>query len=584
MAVREDTLEFRILGPLEVCERGHPLDIGAGKQRALLALLLLRAGEVVSTDSVIDALWEERPPASAVNSVHVYVSQLRKVLGNERLETRGHGYLLALESEQLDLGRFERLLAEGRELLAEGEAERAGEALRAALALWRGRPLADFASEPFAQSEVARLEDMHLAALEKRIEADLACGRDADLVPELEALVREEPLREGLRAQLMLALYRSGRQAEALDAYQQARRVLSEEVGLEPGRTLQELERAILRQDIQLDRRSRTATPLSRARRRSGVLIALGAFLLLAAAVAVAVIERTGNERGSVIVPPNSLAAIDPSAGRVIEAIPLGGQPSTLAAGAGSLWVTNLDDRTLTRIQPETRALGRRIQLAGTPTGVTAGPTGVWISYGLVGSVAHVVPQVNDVVKTIPDVFGRSSGGAITQGEGAVWAASGSGELVRIDPRSHRVTGRVTVGVAPTAVAASEGAVWVAIGGSSGVSVVNPRTVSVVRSASVGSGPSGIAVGEGAVWVVSRDDGTVTRIDPNSFSAETIAVGKGATAVATGAGAVWVANSDEGTISRIDPKSRAVQTFEVGNRPEGIVVSAGVVWVTVQAE
>src|SRR5512146_1935722 len=219
MADRDDTIEFHILGPLEVCDRGQPLELGAGKQRALLALLLLHAGEVVSSDRLIDALWEEPPPASALNSVHVYVSQLRKALGNGLLQTRRHGYLLALEPEQLDLGRFERLLGEGRALLAEGEAARAAKTLRAALALWRGQPLSDFSSEPFAQGEIVRLEELHLAALEERIEADLALGRQAELVSELEALVREHPLRERPRAQLMLALYRSGRQAEALAAY-----------------------------------------------------------------------------------------------------------------------------------------------------------------------------------------------------------------------------------------------------------------------------------------------------------------------------------------------------------------------------
>jgi DNA-binding SARP family transcriptional activator len=231
-------MEFRILGPFEVSERGRPLEVGAGKQRALLALLLLSGGEVVSRDRLIDALWEENPPASAINSVHIYVSQLRKALFDGHLETRGQGYRLVLEPEQLDLGRFERLLGEGRELLARGETERAAELLRAALALWRGPPLSDFASEPFAQGEIARLEELRLAALEERIEADLALGRHDELVPELEALVRAHPLQERLRAQLMLALYRSGRQADALDAYQQARRTLAEDLGLEPGRRL----------------------------------------------------------------------------------------------------------------------------------------------------------------------------------------------------------------------------------------------------------------------------------------------------------------------------------------------------------
>ena len=330
MTDRDDTMEFRVLGPFEVSERGRPLEVGAGKQRALLALLLLRGGEVVSTDRLIDALWGEDPPPSALNSVHVYVSHLRKALGNGHLETRGHGYLFMLEPDQLDLDRFERLLGDGRALLAAGEPGQAAETLRAALALWRGPPLSDFASEPFAQVEIARLDELRLAALEERIEADLALGRHAELVPELEALVRESPLRERLRAQLMLALYRTGRQAEALEAYQAARRMLAEELGLEPGRSLQELERAILRHDAQLDPPGRAAAPLGRARRRSGILIAIGAVLLLSAATQ----SRASSSPAE--TPPalssasaNSVAAIDAGSNRLVAEVPVGNGPTS---------------------------------------------------------------------------------------------------------------------------------------------------------------------------------------------------------------------------------------------------------------
>ena len=222
---------------------GEPLEVGAGKQRALLALLLLSAGEVVSTDRLIDALWEERPPASALNSVHVYVSQLRKALrerapGDARARVPARARARSSSTSAGSSACSPRVESSS----PRARPERAAEALRSALALWRGPPLSDFASEPFAQGEIARLEELRLAALEERIEADLALGRHAELVSELEALVREHPLRERLRAQLMLALYRSGRQAEALAAYQQARRMLAEELGLEPGRALQELE------------------------------------------------------------------------------------------------------------------------------------------------------------------------------------------------------------------------------------------------------------------------------------------------------------------------------------------------------
>src|SRR5437667_3909187 len=224
-------MEFRILGRIEVTEDDRPLALGAAKQRALLALLLLRANEVVSSDRLVDELWGERPPAKAAKNVQVYVSQLRRLLGDGRLETHGHGYLLRVEPGALDAERFQTLLDEGREALAAGEVERAAETLHTALAVWRGAALADVAYEQFAQPEIARLEELRLVALEERIEADLALGRHVALVAELEGLVREEPLRERPRAQLMLALYRSGRQAEALEAYQDARRLLVDEVG-----------------------------------------------------------------------------------------------------------------------------------------------------------------------------------------------------------------------------------------------------------------------------------------------------------------------------------------------------------------
>jgi DNA-binding SARP family transcriptional activator len=246
-------LQFRILGPLEVAADGGRIELGGSKQRALLADLALHPNEVLSRDRLIDDLWGERPPETASSALHVYVSRLRKLLPDVALETRPPGYVLAVDPERIDVHRFERLLADGRAALQQGDAAAAAALLRDALSLWRGMPLADVAYEPFADREIHRLQELRLAALEERIEADLALGRTADLVGELERLIAEHPLRERLRRQLMLALYRSGRQAEALDAYQHARRALVAELGIEPTRAVQELERAILRQDPALE-------------------------------------------------------------------------------------------------------------------------------------------------------------------------------------------------------------------------------------------------------------------------------------------------------------------------------------------
>jgi DNA-binding SARP family transcriptional activator len=260
---------FRVLGPLEVREHDRPLALGGPKQRALLALLLLNANEVVSSDRLIDELWGAQAPATAAKSLQVYVSQLRKVLEPGRragepgriLVTRAPGYLLDLDPEQLDLERFKRLAEEGRDALAAGDPEGAAARLGTALALWRGQALADVAHARFDEGEISRLEDLRLAALEDRIEADLRCGRNAEAIAELERLVATEPLRERPRAQLMLALYRSARQAEALDAYAEARRTLVDELGIEPGRPLRELHAAILAHDPSLEGPVRTAAP-----------------------------------------------------------------------------------------------------------------------------------------------------------------------------------------------------------------------------------------------------------------------------------------------------------------------------------
>jgi DNA-binding SARP family transcriptional activator len=245
-------VEYGILGPLEARAGGQPLPLGGARQRAVLAVLLTHAGEVVSGDRLIDELWGEEPPATAANVLQGYVSHLRKALGRDAILTRDPGYVVLLERSQLDLHRFEALVEEGRVALARGEAESAAALLREGLGLWRGPALADFAYEPFAQSEIARLEELRLVAVERRVEADLALGRHAEVVGELEALVKQHPLRERLRAQLMLALYRAGRQAEALEAYQDARAALVDGLGIDPSPALQELERAILKQDPRL--------------------------------------------------------------------------------------------------------------------------------------------------------------------------------------------------------------------------------------------------------------------------------------------------------------------------------------------
>ena len=284
-------MDFHILGPIEVLDEGRVVSLGGSRQRALLALMLLHANETLSTDRLIDELWGEDATDGARRTVHVQISRLRKAitpaggLRDERegtVVTRERGYELVLDPGRLDAHRFEQLLAEGGRCLEAGEFERAADELQRALALWRGAPLSDVAYERFARNEIERLNELRAAALELQIEADLALGRHADVVGRLPALIREHPYRERLRGQLMLALYRCDRQADALQAYQDARRDLVQGLGIEPGKRLRELEAAILAQDPQLSpapptrsppREESPPPPVTRARRLVTVVV-----------------------------------------------------------------------------------------------------------------------------------------------------------------------------------------------------------------------------------------------------------------------------------------------------------------------
>jgi DNA-binding SARP family transcriptional activator len=245
-------LDFRVLGPLEVVDDQGAVRLGGPKQRAVLAMLLLGANHVVPIDRLVDDLYGDASPPSALTQIHAHISELRRIFdpAREIVATRSPGYVLRLDPEQLDLRRFERLATEA---AAASEPAIQAERLRAALALWRGPVLAEFADEPFARTAIARLQELRLKALEDRVEADLALGRHGEVAGELGELVARHPLRERLRAQLMIALYRSGRQAEALAVYRETRRTLVEEVGIEPGPLLQRLERAVLQQSPSLD-------------------------------------------------------------------------------------------------------------------------------------------------------------------------------------------------------------------------------------------------------------------------------------------------------------------------------------------
>ena len=567
----------------------------------------MHANEAISRERLIEELWGDAAPKTVNAVLNVYLSRLRRLLadgtGEQLLIREAAGYVLSVRPEGLDARRFETLLERGRRELASGDAEQASATLHDALALWRGSPLADLAFEPFAQTEIARLEELRLAALETRIESDLVLGRQDSLVAELETLVAAHPYREGLCAQLMLALYRSGRQAEALETYRRARRRFSEELGIEPATRLRELEAAILRHDSTLEAPGPEA-PQARAevsiekvgqrpRFRSRRAVALAGALVLATvgASVAAALYSSGDSLEPVVLAGDSVAVIDPATDTIVGEIPVGDRPTGPAVGEGSVWVGDRDDNTLLRIDPKSLDVMRTIGLSMAPIDVEVGAGSVWVLSDR--ALLRVDPAINDVVDTIP--FPRSGLQRwyfLEVGASAVFVGTGPGTLlVRIDPAARSV---VTVRKRPLwNIAYGEGALW-AITGSEQTTIerIDPRTNAV---ASVPLGRLGetsgwryrVAVGDGVIWLLApaslwKIDSTTGRL----LGSVSLPHSEGGS-IATGDGDVWVANS-EGVVLHVDPDSqRVVKTIPLGtlvypaDNGDAIAVGEGSVWVAV---
>ena len=599
-------MKFSLLGPLEVTDGEREITVGGGRRRALLALLLLHANEVVSAERLIDELWGERPTATATKSLHVYVSQLRKELASANgslLLTRGNGYSMEVDADQLDLLRFERLVDDGRRAFEEGRADRSAQKLRDALALWRGPPLSDFQYEPFAQHHIARLDEERLTALEARIEADLTCGRHAEIVGELEDLVVHHPLREHLRAQLMLALYRCGRQADALESYRAGRTRLSEDLGLEPGPELRALEAAILAHSAELAAPAAPrATPAreraaaSRPSRRRLALIAVSAAVLLAAAALAALVE---DEPGSAAraaprldIARNSIAVVSPRDGAASAMWPLYGRPTDLAADGDGAWAVTVDTAALTRVDARTGTITRSLPLSVTPGAVAVGEGAVWVADGRAGTLVRVVPGYDEMSEITfrrgrPPERAGPDATAVAAGEGGVWVTDGSENLVRVDPQTRGRTA-IDVGMPLNGVTVGAGAVWVISGRTGNVLRIDPATNRVTDSIAIAERPgedapvpASIAASEGAVWVLNRNTATVVRIDPTGRGISgtvPIGVDRVPNEIVAAGRTAWVANED-GTLSRIDEKAREARSVWVGESLRQAATNGARLWV-----
>jgi YVTN family beta-propeller protein len=596
-------LEFRVLGPVEICDGGRILALGGPKQRALLADLALNAGSVVSTARLIDDLWGDAPPPAAGHTVETYIARLRRVFRDGSapgvLLTRPPGYVLEAEPGRVDAFRFEQLVRDGTAAADRGEHEDAAGLLRAALALWRGQALADITDAPFARGAVRRLTDLHVLALERRLESCLQLGRAQDLIPELETLVASHPYHEPFHRQLMLALYRSGRQSEALAAFRRARGLLTDELGIEPGPDLRRMEQAILRQDPELEqppaRPLRSGPPKAappsnppgsaaasgRRRHRPLALIAAGVALAVAAAVSVPLALRAAGP--GVTVPANGIGVLSVSGTSVIAGLALVSAPGSLAVGGSSVWATSPENHAVYRIDPATRTVTQAITAGAGADGIAYAGGDVWVANALDGTVSRIDGAAGQVVQT---VGAGSEPTGVAAGLGAVWVTDPVGGTVsRIDLSSGLLTRTIGLASPPYGIALGAGSIWVTSPAADNVTQIDPVAGQPIRSISVGADPSAIAYGFGSVWVANRLDSTVTRIDPGTGTVtETIPVGNGPAALAVAAAGVWVADATAETVVRIDPATGRVESsLPVGDPPLAAAVVNGAPWIATGA-
>jgi DNA-binding SARP family transcriptional activator/streptogramin lyase len=553
-------LEFRILGALDVREDGRRIEFREGNDAALLTLLLLHAGRPLAVDRIVDELWPDDPPASARKIVQNSVSRLRRALGEERLETRGHAYLLHAEPEEIDAAQFERLVGEGHGADA--------------LHLWRGPPTLDG----------DRFEELYLTALEQRLAADVAAGRTGT-VAELETLVRRHPYRERLRALQMRALYTAGRQADALDAYRAAARTLREELGLEPGAELRELEQAILRQEV-----AEPQGPPPDRRRTRRRLWPVAAIVVVAAAAVAAVLLSygTGDARNAAVV-PNSLAVIDPASDRIVGDVRVGSHPRGIAVGADAVWVANTSDATVMRIDPQKLALLKTYGVGGAAIDIAIEGDTVWVSTDGDDTLVRIDARTQ-ALETFPLPPG-SGAEAVAVAPGVVWAAGLT--VYRVDPVSGAVVQKPPAPncCVPSDVIATPHSIWT--NRYQRAVRLDPHTLREQTVVELDSNDLHLAYGEGAVWVsgwrYTDTNGHISHVwkldDVSGTTEAETGVGDAVEAIAVGAGAVWTANQDAGTVSKLDPKTgELVDTIHVGGHPDGVAVGDGRVWVAVSSD
>lgn len=616
-------LDFGLLGPLEVRRGGALLPLGGRQQRVVLARLLVDPGRSVSVDQIADAIWGDRLPGGYLTTVQTYVFHLREMLEPDRpkgspgrvlVTVAGGAYRLDVPLQAVDASRFEDGVAQAGVALEANDVERAAATLNAALGLWRGDVLSDLADLPFVGSAASRLSEVRLAATEDWVDTQLALGRHAALVPELGVLVEQHPLRERLQGQRMLALYRSGRQAEALAAYRVVRALLDDELGVTPGPELQILHERILRQDPGLAERHpyasdsltdeggrqeaghheagvraaprETAGAVSGAPAGSPAPITVQRSRRWFAMVAVVVmavgfigagtyqIARTGVVTP---MPPNSTGLLTAS-GLDGDAIALGASPVALTEAGGSVWVVNQTEQNVVRIDPRTRRVVQTIQDVGRdPEAIASSGKDVWVAATTDGSLARINIAADKLVAKIP-VGIQPVAVAATADD--VWVAnSGDNTVQHVDPATGRADRAIPVGDGPDGLALDGTTLWVANGRSGSLTQIDTRTGErVAADIYVDSGPSGIAVTPTDIWVTNQLSQSVSRVSRATGQVARIAVGDGPSSVVVADDGVWVSNAYAGSVSRIDTGTASVTRLDVRSSVRALARVGEGVW------
>jgi DNA-binding SARP family transcriptional activator/DNA-binding beta-propeller fold protein YncE len=558
-------IEIRLLGPLEALVDNEPIELGPPQQRTLLALLSLHAGTPVRLGAIEEALWDGEQPRSATKLVQTYISRLRKLLGPDSIQFAPSGYILDSGSI-VDALRFRELVDRGR--------------LDEALALWRGNALSDI---PALASDARHLDELRLTAIEEQVATELEAGEGPALVKRLEPLVAVHPTRERLLGQLVLALYRSGRQADALAAYRRGRAALVEDLGLEPGPALHDLELRILRHDPTLLPAAPAPSASTSRRRRLLLTIAAAAAAAIAAGTAIMAAIDSGHAMPTVPIRANRLLELDPKTNRFVSSIPIGRDTAALDATPDALWAASERERTVLRIDLRTR----EVKTIGRPHPVAFiahdDRGNIYVSGWDYSLVSQIDPRTVEPVRSY-SVKTRAVGLAV--GGGSLWVVDRLANAVtRIDLAQHRVAETIRTGINPLAVTFGYGALWVANGDSGTVSVIRPGAATPIQVKGIPS-PDAVSAGAGGVWVASTGTHSVFRIDPDTHAIiarinlrtpEDFVSG-----VSAGPHGVWAVEDHD--VVRIDPSIDRVTArirFPRGTEPKAATSTPSNVWISV---